>query len=60
MWRYDPQFGYIPPRKAIIAYGTSGMKWGLVLAVGTLLLQTAYSKMFGKGDAHGHHGKAHH
>jgi hypothetical protein len=35
------------------------MKYGLSLALGTIILETGYQKLFGKEDAHGH-GHGHH
>lgn len=58
VWRYDPQFGILHPRKVLIKAGTTGMKYGLILAIGTILLKTVYQKLTGKenqGHGHGHH-----
>jgi hypothetical protein len=61
VWRFDPQFGIDHSRKLFIRNGTMGMKWGFLLFVGVALIETAYKKAFGKGDAHGHgHGHGHH
>jgi hypothetical protein len=35
------------------------MKWGFVLFLGTVLVETGYNKLFGKKDHHGH-GHGHH
>ena len=54
VWRYDPQFGAVPVRTGLLRNASMGMKWGLILAIGTVLLQTGYNKVFNKGDSHGH------
>ena len=59
MWRFDPQFGSIPRRKLMWISYTMGIKWGFILAVGTVTLQALYGKVFGKKDDHGHHGGHH-
>ena len=60
MWRYDTQFGHIPGRKLLFKHGSSGMALGLTLAIGTIVLQMGYNKIFGKPDAHDHgHGHVH-
>ena len=58
VWRYDSQFGAVPVRTGMLRNAGTGMKWGLALAVGTVLLQTGYNAVFKKGDAH--HGHGHH
>jgi NADH dehydrogenase (ubiquinone) 1 beta subcomplex subunit 3 len=55
-WRYDPQFGAVETRRFMLRNASTGMKYGFFLAVGAILIQTGYNKLFGKGDAHGHHG----
>lgn len=60
VWRFDPQFGHVPARKLMLRNASTGMKLGLALAIGTVLLETGYNKVFGKGDHHGHgHGHDH-
>lgn len=56
MWRYDPQFGGIPKRSFMLKNAGTGLKLGFALAVGVILLQTGYKKVFGKAEHHGHHG----
>ncbi len=58
VWRFDPQNGYIERNKLIFKMSSVGMKRGFLIAVGVVLLQTAYSKFFGPKD-HGH-GHQHH
>jgi hypothetical protein len=54
VWRYDPKFGVVSSRQAMIRTFTTGMKWGFILCVGTILAETGYNKLFGKNDHHGH------
>ena len=63
VWRFDPQFGTLAPRTTLIKAGTTGMKYGLILAIGTVILQEVYSRVFGTSKPHGHghgHGHEHH
>ena len=61
VWRYDTQFGHVPARKLLLRNASTGMGVGLALALGTILLEMGYNKVFGKHDAHGHgHGHGHH
>ena len=58
VWRFDPNYGYIERNKLVYKISTVGLKKGFLIAVGVVLLQTAYSKLFGPkdhGHAHGHH-----
>lgn len=53
----------MPPRVQFIRAGSSGMKYGLILALGTIALEMGYKKVFGGDDPHGHghgHGDGHH
>jgi len=59
VWRFDKQFGYVPRRTLLLRNVTSTLKWGFAFFVGTVLLETGYNKIFGKGDSHGH-GHGHH
>lgn len=57
VWRFDPQFGTLAPRTGLIKAGTTGMKYGLILAIGTIIIEQAYSRVFGtskQGHGHGH------
>ncbi|RNA14516.1 NADH dehydrogenase [ubiquinone] 1 beta subcomplex subunit 3 [Brachionus plicatilis] len=54
VWRYDPQFGAIPKRTFMLKNAATGLKLGFALAVGVILLETGYKKVFGKADHHGH------
>ena len=55
VWRFDPECGAVPNRTALFRHATTGMKWGLALAVGLIVVETGYKKAFGKDDGHGHH-----
>jgi len=56
VWRFDPNSGAVPNRTALLRHASTGMKWGLGLAVATIILETGYKKAFGNDDHHGHHG----
>ncbi len=55
VWRYDPQCGAVSARPQLLRSAGNGMKLGLILCIGTIILETAYNKIFAKPDDH-HHG----
>ncbi|CAF0934243.1 unnamed protein product [Brachionus calyciflorus] len=54
VWIYDPQFGSIAQKTFMLKNAGTGLKLGFALAVGIILLETGYNKVFGKADHHGH------
>ena len=54
MWRFDPECGAVPNRTALFRHARIGMKYGLLVAGGCILLETGYKKAFGGDDHHGH------
>jgi NADH dehydrogenase (ubiquinone) 1 beta subcomplex subunit 3 len=57
VWRYDPQCGAVSARPQLLRSAGNGMKLGLILCIGTIILETAYGKLFGgKSDHHHHNG----
>ncbi len=55
VWRYDPQFGFVPPRTAFFRTLFTGIQYGAALFVVVAGAELGYKALFGSKDDH-HHG----